>query len=68
MKVSARNVLPGKVVSIVTGAVTSHVKIDVGGAVVTAAITNEAVAELGLKEGGSAYAVVKATDVMVGID
>jgi molybdopterin-binding protein len=68
MKVSARNVLPGKVVSIVTGAVTSHVKIDVGGAVVTAAITNEAVAELGLKEGGSAYAVVTATDVMVGID
>jgi molybdopterin-binding protein len=68
MKVSARNVLPGKVVSIVTGAVTSHVKIEVGGAVVTAAITNEAVAELGLKEGGSAYAVVKATDVMVGID
>jgi molybdopterin-binding protein len=68
MKVSARNVLPGKVVSIVTGAVTSHVKIDVGGAVVTAAITNEAVAELGLKEGGSAYAVVKATDVMVGVD
>ena len=53
---------------IVKGAVTSHVRLDVGGVVVTASITNESVEALGLKEGASAYAVVKASDVMVGID
>ncbi|MCB6178306.1 TOBE domain-containing protein [Rhodobacter sp. Har01] len=68
MKLSARNVLPGTVVWITSGAVTSHVRIDVGGILVTAAITNEAVEELGLKVGEKAYAVVKATDVMVGTD
>lgn len=68
MKLSARNVLPGTVVEIVTGAVTSHVRIDIGGAIVTAAITNEAVAELKLAVGKPAAAVVKASDVMVGVD
>ena len=68
MKLSARNVLPGKVVEIVTGAVTSHVRMDVGGTIVTASITNEAVKELGLVVGEAAYAVVKASDVMIGKD
>lgn len=68
MKLSARNVLPGTVVEIVTGAVTSHVRIDLGGSVVTAAITNEAVKELGLIVGARASAVIKASDVMVGVD
>lgn len=68
MRLSARNVLPGKVVEIVTGAVTSHVRLDVGGTIVTSAITNEAVNELGLTVGEPAYAVVKASDVMVGKD
>lgn len=68
MRLSARNVLPGTVREIVTGAVTSHVRIDIGGAVVTASITNEAVKELGLKVGDKASAVVKATDVMVGVE
>ena len=68
MKISARNVLPGTVKEIVTGAVTSHVRLDVGGVTVTASITNEAVAELGLKVGEKAYAVVKASDVMIGKD
>lgn len=68
MKISARNVLSGTVTEIVIGAVTSHVRIDVGGSVVTASITNEAVEELDLKVGDKAYAVVKATDVMVGKD
>ncbi len=66
MKLSARNVLRGTVIEVVTGAVTSHVRIDVGGAVVTASITNEAVRELGLAAGKPAAAVVKASDVMVG--
>lgn len=68
MKLSARNVLSGTIVEIVTGAVTSHVRIDLGGSVVTAAITNEAVADLGLTVGAKASAVIKASDVMVGVD
>lgn len=68
MKLSARNILPGTVTEIVTGAVTSHVRIDLGGSIVTAAITNEAVKELGLTVGARASAVIKASDVMVGVD
>jgi molybdopterin-binding protein len=68
MRLSARNILPGKVVEIVIGAVTSHVRMDVGGTIVTGSITNEAVKELGLVVGDEAYAVVKASDVMVGKD
>jgi molybdopterin-binding protein len=68
MKISARNVLPGTVTEVVTGAVTSHVRLDVGGFPVAASITDEAVAELGLTVGGRAYAVVKASDAMVGVD
>lgn len=68
MKLSARNVLQGTIVEIVTGAVTSHVRLDLGGSIVTAAITNEAVAELGLAVGAKASAVIKASDVMIGVD
>ena len=69
MKISARNKLKGKVIEVTTGATTSHVRIDSGnGAVVRASITNEAVAELGLAVGVEAYAVVKASDVMVAVD
>ncbi|HEY1857281.1 TOBE domain-containing protein [Acidocella sp.] len=68
MKLSARNQLKGKIVDVQKGATTSHVRIDIGGgAIVTASITNEAVAELGLKTGDAAVAVIKASDVMVGI-
>lgn len=65
MKISARNVFPGKIVEIKKGATTAHVQINVNGLIVTAAITNEAVEELGLKVGGEASAVVKSSDVMV---
>jgi molybdopterin-binding protein len=68
MKISARNRLKGKVVDVKKGATTAHVKIDVNGTVVTASITNEAVDEMKLKVGDTAYAIVKASDVMVGID
>ena len=69
MKISARNRLKGEITEITKGATTAHVRIDIGnGAIVTASITNEAVDELELKVGGSAYAVVKASDVMVAID
>lgn len=68
MKISARNRLKGKIVEVILGATTAHVRIDVGGSIVTAAITNEAVNELGLAVGQEAYAVIKASDVMVAVD
>jgi molybdopterin-binding protein len=68
MKLSARNQLKGKIVSVTKGATTTHVKIDIGGAVVTASITNEAADELKLAPGRAAYAVIKASDVMIGVD
>ncbi len=69
MKISARNRLKGTVVEVRKGATTAHVRIDIGdGTVVTASITNEAVDELGLVVGTDAYAVVKASDVMVAVD
>jgi molybdopterin-binding protein len=69
MRLSARNIIRGIVREVVKGATTSHVKIEIaGGAVITASITNEAVEELKLRPGDSAYTVVKASDVMVGKD
>ena len=68
MKISARNTLKGKIVEVTKGATTAHVKIDVGGTVVTASITNAAVDELKLAAGKQAYAVIKASDVMIGIE
>ena len=68
MKLSARNVLGGKVLQIKKGATTAHVTLDVAGATVTASITNDAVDELQLKVGQHAYAVIKASDVMIAVD
>jgi len=68
MKISARNILKGKVIDVTKGATTAHVKIDVGGIVVTSSITNAAVDELKLAAGKDAYAVIKASDVMIGTD
>ena len=67
MKLSARNQLKGKIVDITKGATTSHARVDLGhGVIVTASITNEAVADLGLQKGDDAWAVIKASDVMIG--
>jgi len=68
MKLSARNQLKGTIVEVVKGATTAHVRIDVGGAILTASITNEAVDEPKLAKSQSAVAVVKATDVMIGVE
>ena len=68
MKLSARNILTGTIVDITKGATTSHVRIDIGGAVITASITNDAVEDLGLKVGISASAVIKSSDVMVAVE
>jgi len=67
-KLSARNQLKGKIVEVKKGATTSHVRIDIGnGIVIMSAITNEAVADLNLKTGDEAWAVIKASDVMIGV-
>ena len=67
MKLSARNQLKGKILDVTKGATTSHVRVDLGhGIAVTAAITNEAVTDLGLKKGDDAWAVIKSSDVMIG--
>ncbi|ABQ37811.1 MULTISPECIES: molybdopterin-binding protein [Bradyrhizobium] len=67
MKLSARNVLPGKVISVAKGATTAHVKVELApGLTVFSAITNEAVEELGLAVGDSVSAVIKSSDVMIG--
>ncbi|MGV6872174.1 TOBE domain-containing protein [Pseudochelatococcus sp. B33] len=68
MKVSARNILEGTIVEIVKGATTAHVRIDVGGKIITSSITNEAVDDLKLQVGQHAYAIIKASDVIVGTD
>ena len=69
MKISARNVLKGKVVKVTPGAVNSEVIIELpGGTRITAIITRESVETLGLKEGKEAYAVIKASNVMIAID
>jgi molybdopterin-binding protein len=68
MKVSARNVLKGRIIEVTKGVTTALVKIDVGGIVVTASITNAAVDDLKLAIGRDAYALIKASDVMIGID
>ncbi|WP_395676111.1 molybdopterin-binding protein [Inquilinus sp.] len=69
MKISARNQLKGTIVEVAKGQTTAHVRIDIGGGViVTSSITNQAVDSLGLKAGRAAYAVIKASDVMVAVD
>ena len=69
MRLSARNIIKGKILEVTRGATTAHVKIDVGGGtVITSSITNEAVDALALKVGEAAYAAIKASDVMVGKD
>ena len=69
MKLSARNVLKGKVLEVKRGQTTAHVKLDVGGGIViTSSITMESVDDLKLKQGVAAYAVIKASDVILGID
>ena len=67
--ISARNQIEGTIVKVVEGAVNGHVTIeDADGVQVSGSITNESIQDLGLKEGGKAVAIIKATDVMVAVD
>ena len=69
MRLSAKNVLEGTVKSILPGAVNAEVVLSLaGGAEVTSVVTKSSVETLGLKIGGKAYAVIKASSVMIGVD
>lgn len=66
MKLSARNQIAGKVAEVRKGQTTAHVRVHIGnGVTITSSITNEAVDELGLKQGDTVTAVIKASDVMI---
>jgi molybdopterin-binding protein len=69
MRISARNQIKGTVIEVQKGATTSHIRVDIGGGqIVTSSITNEAVDDLGIKAGGKATVVIKASDVMIAVD
>jgi molybdopterin-binding protein len=69
MKISARNILKGKIIKVIHGAVNSEVTIELpGGTCLVSIITNSSVDNLGLIEGKEAYAIIKASSVMIGID
>jgi molybdopterin-binding protein len=69
MRLSARNQIKGKILDVRKGATTAHVRVEIApNQVITSAITNEAVDELGLKVGASATVVIKASDVMIAVD
>ena len=67
MRLSARNVLKGKVVAVIKGVTTANIKLDLGhGIIITSSITVEAAKDLKLKKGDDAYAIIKASEVIVG--
>ena len=69
MKLSARNVLPGKVVSVKKGPISSLVVLEIApGVKLTSVVTANAATELKLKKGAKAYAVIKSSSIMLGID
>jgi molybdopterin-binding protein len=69
MKLSARNVLPGKVVSVKKGPISSLVVLEIApGVKLTSVVTANAVSELKLKKGATAYAVIKSSSIILGID
>ncbi len=69
MKISARNSLKGTIKSIKKGMVNAEIILDIGnGVTITSVITMASVENLGLKEGMTAYAVIKSSEVMIGTD
>ncbi len=69
MRISARNNLKGTIKSIDEGLITSKVVIDLGNDnVVVSIISRDAIADLGLKVGQEAYAIIKSTEVVIGVD
>lgn len=68
MKLSARNKLKGKILAVEEGLITAKVKIDLGnGNEIVSIISRDAIKELDLKIGDTAFAIIKSTEVIVGI-
>ena len=68
MKLSARNQLKGKILKVEEGLITAKVMLDLGnGNVISAIISKDAIADLNLKQGDEAFAVIKSTEVIIGI-
>ena len=67
MKLSARNQIAARVVAITAGEAIANVELDAGGVRLVASITVEAVRDLGLREGSEVTAVIKASDVILGV-
>lgn len=69
MKISARNILRGKIKSVKLGPVSAEISVELpGGDTIVSVITRASVESLGLKEGMEVYTVIKATNVMIAID
>lgn len=69
MKISARNVLKGRILKVTAGAVSSEVTLELSdGTQIVSVITKSSAKNLGLRKGRDAYAVIKATSVMIGVD
>ena len=69
MKISARNQLTGKILEVKKGTTTAHIRVEIApGLVITSSITNEAVDDLGLKVGGTATVVIKASSVLIAVE
>jgi molybdopterin-binding protein len=68
VKLSARNVLRGRVIEIERGAVSAVVKLDVGGNVISSSITLDALNEMGIEVGSEAMAIIKASSVILGTE
>ena len=69
MKISARNILKGKVIKVIRGAVNSEITLELpGGIHAVSIITNTSADTLGLVDGKDAYAIIKASNVIIGVD
>ena len=69
MKISARNIIPGKVLSVKKGPISSLVTLQIApGVKITASITSESVKELKLAKGKAASAIIKSSSIMLGVD
>ena len=68
MQISARNKVPGEVKSVTEGEAIANVELDVAGMRLVASVTVEAVRELGIAPGRNVTALIKASDVMLGVE
>jgi molybdopterin-binding protein len=69
MRLSARNILKGKIKQVTVGAVNSEIILELpGGAEIVSIITKDSAERLGLAKGKEAYAVIKASNVMIAVD